>query len=87
MSKKWAKERNCDATKTEIHFETLLKENGFKTIGYKENSVSVDYLIEKDGVQCEYKVHSADNSIKRGDACYKSFLDVYNATKQVASLN
>ena len=87
MAKKWAKERNCDATKTEIRFENLLKENEFEIIGYKENSVSVDYLIEKDGVQCEYKVHSADNSIKRGDACYKSFLDLYNATKQVASLN
>lgn len=78
MRKNWQSERKWEMTKTEIRFEELLKENGFTVIGLKEFTSKVDYLIEKDGLECTFTIHHVDNKPSRGNLCYNLFEDFFN---------
>ena len=77
MKKQWT-DRKWDKTKTEERFEHLLEENGFTVNGVKEYNSKTDYLIEKDGVECEYSLHHIDNKSSRGTECFKAFMMYYN---------
>lgn len=77
MKKKWSKERKWETNKAEEEFDRLLAENGFTIAGIKEYNEKTDYLIEKDGVQCEFSMWHIDNSKSRAELCFKNFMEYY----------
>lgn len=78
MKKKWYTERKWESNGLEIEFEKLLKENGFNVVGLKEYMSKTDYLIEKDGIRCEFTIQHIDNKKRRATLCYKNFIEYYN---------
>lgn len=78
MKKIWCTERTWEANKIELLFEELLKKNGFNVIGIKEYQSKTDYLIGKDGTECEFSIPHIDNKKSRAKLCYKNFVEYYN---------
>ena len=78
MKKTWSIERTWEANKIELLFEELLKENGFNVVGIKEFQSKTDYLIEKDGTECEFSIPHIDNKKSRAKLCYENFVKCYD---------
>ena len=78
MKKTWRTERTWDANEIELLFEKLLNENGFNVVGIKVFQSKTDYLIEKDGTECEFSIPHIDNKKSRAKQCYKNFVEFYN---------
>lgn len=85
--KKQYSERKYEATKTEIRFEELLKANDFNVLGVRQYNERTDYLIEKDGIKCEYSVYALDNKAKRGDNCYTLFNEYYDLKRKTSDMH
>lgn len=77
MRKTWSTERQWEISNAELFFEKLLKENGFLVIGIKEYQSKTDYLIEKDGTECEFSFPHIDNKKNRVKLCYDNFVRFY----------
>lgn len=82
MKKNWQTERKWEMNKVEVRFEKLLKDNGFTIIGLKEFVSKTDYLIEKDGIQCQYSLHHVGNQSSQGNMYFKIFTDYYNIQRE-----
>ena len=78
MKKAWSKERTWEPNKIELLFEELLDKDNFNVIGIKVYLSKTDYLIEKNGIECEFSIPHIDNKPSRAKQCYKNFLEYYN---------
>ena len=76
----WKTTRKWDASKIEIEFEKVLNENGFKVKGIRECTSLTDYLIEKDGIETEYRIYLLKGlSVK---SVFNSFLTSYKIKEE-----
>ena len=85
MRGKWLTERKWECTKAQQGFEDLLKENGYKILGYREYCSKTEYKVEKNGIEIEYAVFS---DLKHSDTkhAFKCFVDYYNLKAEVIRL-
>lgn len=80
MKKKNFKPREYEATKWEAEFEKLLNDNGFEIVGVCEYVTLTDYLIKKDNVEVNWRVHKDTFNVEK---FYESFVDYFNTRKQL----
>ena len=78
MRKTWSIDRKWEISKIELLFEELLKDNGFNVLGIKEYQTKTDYLIEKEGTECEFSITHIDNKKSRAKLCYENFVRCYD---------
>ena len=77
---KWKTTRKWDASKTEIEFEKMLAKDGFNVKGIKEYATLTDYLIEKDGIETEFRIcHAGGISVVD---LYNSFLAFHKVSEE-----
>ena len=74
---KWVKpdERKWDKVSVEDRFEKILATNGFIITGIREHLSFTEYLIQKDGIEQEYRLYL--NSSTNANMHYRSFLQFY----------
>jgi len=77
---KWATTRKWDASKVEVEFEKRLAKDGFSIKGIKEYTTLTAYLIEKDGIETEFRIcHTGGISVVD---LYNSFLSFHKVSEE-----